>query len=256
MWDILLELGYRADGVYLGLGIGDYSDDSGAYARAFALDRRVHLRVIDLRREHGYDVPTAAKATRRVPCSACGLSKRHLFDSAARDGGYDVVATGHNLDDEAAVLLGNALRWDVDYLARQLPVLPGGRGFARKVKPMIRLTERETAAWCLIRGIDYQVEECPMAAGNKHLGYKSALNSLEAASPGTKASFYLNFIERMAPLLADQRATVVDSLSACRRCGARRRPATPARSVGSSRLRRPIARCRWNWSSASAGTSE
>src|SRR3990170_3468613 len=195
VWDMLLELGYEADGLYIGLGIGEYSGESGEYAAAFAADRGVKLQTIDLRDAHGYDVPTAAKATRRVPCSACGLSKRHLFDSAARDGGYAVVATGHNLDDEAAVLLGNTLRWDVDYLARQLPVLPSGGGFARKVKPLVRLTERETAAWCLIRGIDYQVEECPMAAGNRHLGYKNTLNSLEQASPGTKASFYLNFLD-------------------------------------------------------------
>ena len=40
------------------------------------------------------DAPTAARVTRRVPCSACGLSKRHLFDEAARRGGYDVVVTG------------------------------------------------------------------------------------------------------------------------------------------------------------------
>ena len=56
-----------------------------------------------------------------MPCSACGLSKRHLFDQAARDGGYDVVATGHNLDDEAAVLFGNVLRWDTEYLGPPAP---------------------------------------------------------------------------------------------------------------------------------------
>ena len=128
LWDLLVDLGYQADGLYIGLGIGDYSDVSGGYAQRFADERGLTLRTVDLRHEHGYDVPTAARATRRVPCSACGLSKRHLFDAAARDGGYDVVATGHNLDDEAAVLLGNTLRWDVDYLARQLPVLPGHRG--------------------------------------------------------------------------------------------------------------------------------
>ena len=149
-------------------------------------------------------MPTAAAATHRVPCSSCGLSKRHLFDAAALDGGYGVVATGHNLDDEAAVLLGNTLRWDLDYLARQLPALPARPGFPRKVKPLVRLSERETAAYCVVRGIDYQVEECPMAAGNKHLGYKAALNSIEERSPGTKAAFYLGFLERMAPLLAGQ----------------------------------------------------
>ena len=104
--------------------------------------------------EYGYDVPTAAAATRRVPCSSCGLSQAPpVRQGRAVDGGYDVVATGHNLDDEAAVLFGNTLRWDVDYLGP-----PAARccrratGFPRKVKPLVRLTERETAAYCVVRG--------------------------------------------------------------------------------------------------------
>jgi uncharacterized protein (TIGR00269 family) len=219
VWDILLELGYQADGLYIGLGIGEYSDESGDYARRFAEAHRLTLRTIDLRDEYGYDVPTAAKVTRRVPCSACGLSKRHLFDEAARQGGYDVVVTGHNLDDEAAVLFGNALRWDVEYLARQLPVLPAREGFPKKVKPLVRLTEREMAAWCIVRGIDYQVEECPMAVGNKHLQYKDALNAIERQSPGSKAAFYLNFVDRMAPLLAGLNLAGADALQECAVCG-------------------------------------
>jgi uncharacterized protein (TIGR00269 family) len=220
VWDLLLDLGYRADGVYIGLGIGEYSDTSGEHARAFAADRGATLRTIDLREQHGYDVPTAAKVTGRVPCSACGLSKRHLFDSAAVEGGYDVVVTGHNLDDEAAVLFGNTLRWDVEYLARQLPVLPARDGFPRKAKPLVRLTERETAAWCLVRGIDYLVDECPMAHGNKHLAYKDAINAIERTSPGSKAAFYLNFLERMAPLLAGRSIADSDGLRASATCGA------------------------------------
>jgi uncharacterized protein (TIGR00269 family) len=220
LWDLLLELGYHADGLYLGLGIGTYSTESAAFAQRFAAERCLTLKRIDLREDLGYDIPTAAHATRRVPCSACGLSKRRLFDDAARAGGYRTIATGHNLDDEAAVLLGNTLRWDVEALARQLPVLPAGHGFPRKVKPLVRLTERETAAWCIVRGIDYQVEECPMAAGNRHLGYKATLNDLEARSPGAKAAFYLGFIERMGPLLADHRQLEVDGLGSCTRCGA------------------------------------
>lgn len=219
VWDLLVEAGYEADGVYVGLGIGDYSDDSGRYAQRFAEERGLNLRVIDLRDEYGYDVPTASWATRRVPCSACGTSKRHVFDDAARDGGYDALATGHNLDDEAAVLFGNTLRWDVDYLARQLPVLPATERFPRKIKPLVRLTEREMAAWCIVRGIDYQVEECPMAAGNRHLGYKETLNAVEERSPGTKASFYLNFLDNMAPLLAGLRSTATEALQFCSRCG-------------------------------------
>lgn len=219
VWDMLIEAGYQADGLYIGLGIGEYSTDSGGYVRRFAAERGLTLREIDLRAEYGYDVPTAARATGRVPCSACGLSKRRLFDRAALDGGYDVVVTGHNLDDEAAVLFGNTLRWDIDYLARQLPVLPATNGFPKKAKPLVRLTEREMAAWCLVRGIDYVVEECPIAAGNKHLSYKETLNSIEMKSPGAKASFYLGFLERMAPMLAGHSAAAAGDLNECTQCG-------------------------------------
>jgi len=220
VWDLLRELGYNADGLYIGLGIGEYSDVSLGYTRAFADERGLSLITIDLRDEYGYDVPTAAKVSKRVPCSACGLSKRHLFDKAALDGGYDVLVTGHNLDDEAAVLFGNTLRWDVEYLARQFPVLPAGNGFPKKIKPLMRLTEREMAAWCIVRGIDYQVEECPIAFGNKHLGYKQALNSIERQSPGAKSAFYLNFIANMAPLLAGRSQAEAGGLGVCETCGA------------------------------------
>ncbi|MCB1001085.1 MAG: adenine nucleotide alpha hydrolase family protein [Acidimicrobiales bacterium] len=220
VWDLLAELGYAADGLYVGLGIGDYSDVSAEYARGFARARGLHLVEVNLRGEYGYDIPTAARATRRVPCSACGLSKRHLFDKAALDGGYTALVTGHNLDDEAAVLLGNTLRWEIDYLARQLPLLPARDGFPKKVKPLVRLTERETAAWCVVRGIDYLVDECPMAVGNKHLQYKATLNQMETESPGSKASFYLNFVERMAPMLAGRLADDRGALGSCAECGA------------------------------------
>jgi len=220
VWDILLDLGYDADGLYLGLGIGDYSDESGRYARAYAASRERRLIEVDLPTDYGYDIPAGARAAKRVPCSACGLSKRHLFDRAAIDGGYDVVVTGHNLDDEAAVLFGNVLRWQTDYLGRQLPVLPARHGFPRKVKPLVRLGEREMAAYCVVKGIDYIVEECPMAAGNKHLGYKEALNAIEATSPGSKHDFYFGFLARASAHFRPEAEGEQAGLLPCISCGA------------------------------------
>lgn len=223
LWDLLIDLGYRADGLYLGLGIegeGAYSSSSAGYARAFAASRGAPLIEVDLPAEYGYDIPTGAAAAKRAPCSACGLSKRHLFNRSALDGGYDVVATGHNLDDEAAVLFGNTLRWNTEYLGRQLPVLPAGRGFVKKVKPLVRLGERELAAYCVLRDIDYIVEECPMAEGNRHLGYKEALNRIEEASPGAKAAFYFEFLAKASDLFRPLAVAEQDEgLNRCSSCG-------------------------------------
>jgi tRNA-5-methyluridine54 2-sulfurtransferase len=217
--DLLVDLGYEVEAMTIGLGIGDYSAASTATAVAFAEQRGLPLHVVDLRATYGYDIPTAAAVTRRVPCSSCGMSKRHLIDKAALDGGFDVVATGHNLDDEAAVLFGNVLHWNTEYLGRQAPVLPARDGFPRKVKPLVRLAERETAAYCVLRGIDYIVEECPMAAGNRHLRYKEALNAVEETSPGTKHAFYFEFLDKAADRFTPDAAEAQESLRRCASCG-------------------------------------
>lgn len=217
LWDILNDLGYETHGLSIGLGIGDYSETSSSFSRTFADERGLELIEVDLASEHGFTVPEAAERTKRVPCSSCGLSKRHIFDAVANEGEYDVVVTGHNLDDEAAVLFGNVARWQTDYLGRQYPVLPAGNGFPRKAKPLVRLGEREMAAYCVVRGIDYIVDECPMAAGNKHLEYKEVLNMMEVNSPGSKHAFYFGFLERAATLFTGDSNEV--TLVPCERCG-------------------------------------
>jgi uncharacterized protein (TIGR00269 family) len=98
------------------------------------------------------------------------------------------------------------------------------------------------AAWCIVRGIDYQVDECPMAVGNKHLAYKAALNAIEAESPGSKAAFYLNFLDNMAPLLQREVTAAVGTLHPCERCG---QPTTGdvcafCRIVDTSRAHEPV----------------
>ena len=216
LWDVLLGLGYDATGLYLGLGIGEYSDRSHDVARAFADGRGARLVEVDLRSEHGYDIPTAGRRGARSTCAVCGLSKRYVFNRAAVDGGFDVVATGHNLDDEAATLLGNTLRWQTQAIARQSPALPARDGMVRKVKPLHRLSELETAAYAFLRGIDYVVEECPLVAGNTQLRYKEAMNAVERTSPGTKAQFFLGYLDRgMALFRTEDRV----ELASCASCG-------------------------------------
>jgi tRNA-5-methyluridine54 2-sulfurtransferase len=155
LWDALLEMGYRADGLYVGLGIGGYSQRSGEICRAFAAERaeprgRPPARGRPRRGVRLHD-PVGRSATSRSTCGVCGLSKRYVFNRVAVDEGYDVMLTGHNLDDEAATLLGNVLRWQDDFLARQRPVLPAtGANQVRKCKPLYRLSSGRwpPTAWC------------------------------------------------------------------------------------------------------------
>ena len=107
--------------------------------------------------------------------------------------------------------------------AASVPHLPAENGFPRKIKPLVRLSEREMAAYCVLRGIDYQIDECPMAVGNKHLQYKSALNAAEDDTPGMKQAFYFGFlreaVDRFAPDSSSDEGDAARSLGACERCG-------------------------------------
>jgi len=217
LWDVLIETGYQTAGLYLDLGIFDYSVESKAKCEAFAASRGQKLIVESVLERVGAGIPEVQKATRRPTCSACGLSKRYLMNRAAVDHGYPVIATGHNLDDEAAVLFGNVLHWQMDPLSRQSPALASTHPkLARRVKPLYRLSERETAAYAFLRGIDYIVEECPFAKGATSLAHKDLLNRMEQASPGAKHNFLFGYLEKARPVF--ERAESV-TLNECASCG-------------------------------------
>jgi len=256
LWDVLLRLGYQADGLYIGLGINaplPYSDASLEMTHKFLAsdvwrvasdESRVTddgdaspairnsqfaipnftptLHVVDVPATYGKSIPEISREKMRGqgrPCAACGLTKRYVMNRLAHDQGYTVLATGHNLDDEVAVLFQNTLRWQLGYLARQAPILPASHeGLTRKVKPFCRFYERETAAYALVRGIEYIYDECPHATGNQMNFHKTLLNQLETESPGAKLAFYLEFL-RARGEGAFTLYNATETLHACEICG-------------------------------------
>lgn len=227
LWDALLQLGYRAEGMYIGLGIDEgsnYSARSLEFCHKFVAGHHptAVLHVVDVKAEYGQGIPDLARRTQRgrgKPCAVCGLVKRHIMNRVARDGGFAAIATGHNLDDEAAVLMQNTLHWQVGYLARQAPVLEERVGLARKVKPLARLYEREAAAYALVRDLEYIYDECPFARGSTTNFYKELLNQLELKSPGSKQQFYLQFLRTREAGQVVFVEAAEEELHPCTRCG-------------------------------------
>jgi uncharacterized protein (TIGR00269 family) len=198
LWDILTRLGYRTTGFHLDLGIGEYSAESRGHVEAFASRHSLPLVVESLRESVNGSVTEIAQATRRPACSGCGMSKRYFFNKVALATGATVLATGHNLDDEASRLFGNLLHWHDEYLAKNRPDLPAISGLAKKVKPLVRLTEKEMAAYAFLRKIPYVVKECPHSIDAKQILFKKVLGEIEAASPGTKHAFLFGYLERIS----------------------------------------------------------
>jgi uncharacterized protein (TIGR00269 family) len=218
---LMLELsrqGYDVTGLHIDLGIPGSSAAARGVVERFCARHGLRLMIRETAAE-GLPIPLVKEKLHRPICSACGKIKRHLFNRAALEGGFDALATGHNLDDEAARLFSNTLRWDTAYLSDQGPRLESAHGFARKVKPLWRLTEFETANYAFLMGIEHHYAPCPYSPGASFTTLKGLLQRLEAAMPGRKLDFYQGFLQRGRPVFARREAEEGVDLSPCTECG-------------------------------------
>ncbi|MEJ5301573.1 MAG: ATP-binding protein [Thermodesulforhabdaceae bacterium] len=200
LWSILTELGYSTHGIHIDLGIPGFSEASRTASEQFAQSRGLPLSVFELKKLMGYSLPEIKKRTRRIICSVCGILKRQFLNRLALMEGFSVIATGHNLDDEASRLLGNILRHKEIYLEKTYPFLPDLEGvMPARIKPLFRLESEEIRIYCHIKGISYFAEKCPFSRGATNHMFLEALQLLEDKMPGTKRDFLFGYLADKKP---------------------------------------------------------
>ncbi len=229
-------LGYNVTGLHIDLAIPHSSIAARGVVERFCHTHGFELIIKEMLHE-GLAIPDVKARLNRPVCSACGKIKRYFFNKTALDGDYSVLATGHNLDDEIARLFSNTLRWDTAYLSDQGPALPAEGGFARKIKPLYRLSEFETANYSFLQGIEYHYAPCPYSQGASFTQYKKLWAKLEERMPGRKLDFYLGFLERGKPVFANHEELCGQTLAPCLQCGY----PTSAEVCGVCRIRSAVA---------------
>ena len=213
LWFILTKLGYNTTGLYINLGIDKYSDISEVYCKKMSEELSSPLIVKNSIDIAGAPAPLIDR--KRSHCSACGLFKRYTMNEVALKEGFNVIVTGHNLDDEVATLLSNTLKWDDGFLARQDVVLPEEDNFAKRAKPFCFLTEKETLAFCIFECIEIYHQECPYSYEATSIFLKKIWSKIEEEMPGTKLRFYKEFLKLKKKYFKRE----VPQLVSCSVCG-------------------------------------
>jgi tRNA-5-methyluridine54 2-sulfurtransferase len=214
----LKDLGYSVTGLHVDLSIPESSTHARVVTERFCERHSIPLEIVETARE-GLPIPEVKRRIKRPVCSVCGSVKRYYFNRLAIEQGFTALATGHNLNDETARLFSNVLAWDEGYLGDQGPLLEPREGFVRKVKPLYRTTEFETAAFCFLRGIEYASTPCPYSKGATFTMYKGLWEQLETEQPGRRISFYEGFLKRGRPAFSTVARERKDSLTPCSECG-------------------------------------
>jgi len=119
-------------------------------------------------------------------CSYCGVLRRRALNIAAKELGADVLAIGHNLDDEAQTVLMNILRGDSSRIVRtnvsREDSIPG---LVPRVKPITELSERDIVAYAYYLHLPYHNVPCPYAEAAYRNDVRDFLNEMEYRRPGT-----------------------------------------------------------------------
>jgi len=121
-------------------------------------------------------------------CSICGTLRRRAMDHAAKDIGADIIATGHNLDDNLQTFLINMISGDTNKIGWMDPDTSSNS--LRKIKPFCEIYEAEIVFYAFTNEIPFQSEPCPHMNEGIRTELREFLNQLENHHSGLKNNLY------------------------------------------------------------------
>lgn len=170
-------------------GIRGYRDEALKSARELAASLNLPLEIFAFKSifEHSLDDIVEHRGDASFgACSYCGVFRRRALEIAAKKLDVDVIATGHNMDDEAQTVLMNVLRGDSRRLARtNMPRDRSIEGLTPRVKPILGLSERDIVAYAHSLDLPYHDVPCPYAAEAYRNDVRAFLTEMEHKRPGT-----------------------------------------------------------------------
>jgi uncharacterized protein (TIGR00269 family) len=194
-------------------GIAGYREHTLADLRRACEGLGVPLIVTSYREFAGATLDEMLARRRLHACTVCGVFRRHLLALASK--GFDVLATGHNADDEAQTVLMNLLRGNTDVLVRNGPKTgAGAQEFTQRVKPLYLCSEKEVMTYAYLTGLTGRFTECPNACDGYRWLLREELNRYVAQRPGARERLIENFL-----LLKERLPSPETGLSSCQRCG-------------------------------------
>ncbi len=199
-------------------GIPGYRDKTLEDLNKFCDEQNIPLKIYSYEREFGFKLQDAVKEKNIVPCRSCGILRRYLLNKMSSS--FTKIATGHNMDDELQSFLMNMMNSNIELMARGGPVtgVIKNPGFTPRIKPLIFCTEKEVAAYSLLKGFDIKFTECPNAKESFRAKVRDLLNELEAKNPGIKRKLIKRYMG-MLPALKEKYREKISEIRECLKCG-------------------------------------
>lgn len=215
---LLNKFGYKIEGLYVDLCVGDYSKRCLNAVEELCKKLEIKLHVYNLEKEQGYSMKNVWAKTKKQNlnnCSACGIIKKWALNKKARELKFDFIATGHNLDDEAETFFINFLKG-----APKLSLNSGfitcnikDKKFVTRLKPLFYVSEEEVLKYAKKNQLPFISGKCP----NAEESYRLEARKWIRQNIGTKEK--MNLVKNMESLQRRVGKNKDSLISYCQTCG-------------------------------------
>lgn len=194
-------------------GIKGYREETIRHGKEVCKKLGVEQKIITFSEIFGKTLDEILGETPHRACTACGILRRRALEVLAEQNNIHFIVTGHNQDDHAQTALMNALSADI----KKVFAGTGKRGrFAKRVKPLAEVSEREVTLYVILAGLYKQLPECPYAGDALRGEVRRLLYDFELKFPGA--------IKNAAKTEEDIRKNLIGKIPvqpmvACRSCG-------------------------------------
>ncbi len=199
-------------------GIQGYRDETLTLAKKVCKDLKIPLKTASYKKEFKKTLDQILKKNDIKPCTICGVFRRYLLNNMAQKLKVDILATGHNLDDEAQSILMNQFRNNIAASARLGPItgIKQDKKFIRRIKPLYFLTEKEIMTYAYLKDLSTPFNECPYSKDSYRGEIRKLINKFDKKYPSSKHSIINSFIEIMPMLKESYKKSTIKY---CKSCG-------------------------------------
>ncbi|MHA1399202.1 MAG: TIGR00269 family protein [Candidatus Heimdallarchaeaceae archaeon] len=208
-------------------GIKGYREEGLLYATKHVKRLEVEHHIFSFEKDFGYTLDgiieklgERRKKTREYgACTYCGILRRKILNTAAKEVGATVIATGHNLEDEAETVLLNIIRGDVNRLGRQNPQpRKVHHSLVPRVKPFRLTPQAEIVMYCIINELEYQEVACPYSVE----AYRGNVRDFIFDTQNSHPMLSFNIVrshDKLIPYLINKEKEEIITLKDCEVCG-------------------------------------
>ncbi|MBU0456514.1 MAG: TIGR00269 family protein [Nanoarchaeota archaeon] len=189
-------------------GISNYREKTLNNLKEFCKQQKIQLHIASFEEDFSSTldqaIPKLNKKTKRNQCNICGVWRRYLLNKYAKKLSATKVITGHNLDDEAQVILMNTFKANTKLAGRLGPIsgTHEHEHFIQRVKPLYFCSDKEVKLYTLLKDFKVQYAECPYSKDGYRNHIQEMLNSFENRFKGTKQGIINSYLA-LLPLLKE-----------------------------------------------------